>query len=144
THTPYPLNRDVNERALPVELRLEKGSMRIVADGYFAPDASMLFYPSPRRLTADADPLAEGVVAVLTPLIPPERLEDGWWRVHASWTLPASQESLRIALGLPGIVTRSGAFDIRQVDMTYRRPPLSPSEWWRAVRRELSAAWKRL
>ncbi len=144
THTPYPVNRHEDERAKPVEMRLEKGSMRLVGDGYFAPDASMLFYPSPRRLTADADPIAEGVVAVLTSLVPPERLEDGWWRVQASWTLPASQESPRIALGLPGIVTRSGAFDIRHVEMTYRRPSLSWSEWWRAVRRELSAAWKHL
>ncbi|KAA0205511.1 hypothetical protein EDM68_05545 [Candidatus Uhrbacteria bacterium] len=144
THTPHPLDRAAGERVQPVELRLEKGSIRLVGDGYFAPEAESLFYPAPRRLTADADPLAEGVVAVLTPLVVPEPLEDGWWRVRSSWTLPASQDTLRLALGLPGIVTRSGAFDIRRAEMTYRRPPLSPSEWWRAIRRELSAAWKRL
>jgi hypothetical protein len=144
THTVYVLNRSKEEQAQNVELRLEKGSARIVGDGYFAPDSSSMFYPSPRRLTADANPLDEGVVAIITTLVPPEPLADGWWRVHASWDLPPTQEPLRIALGLQGIVTRSGAFDIRHVEMTYRRPPLSWSEWWRTVRRELAAAWKRL
>lgn len=144
THTSYPLNRIAEQRTGPLTLQLERGSLRMVGDGYFSPDPASLFYPSPRRLTADADPAAEGILAVLTPLEMPERLEDGWWRVRTSWKLPASQEPLRIALGLPGIVTRVGAFDIRHAELTYRRPPLSFSEWWRAVRRELAAAWRRL
>ncbi|MCK9360726.1 hypothetical protein M0Q28_00660 [Patescibacteria group bacterium] len=144
THTSYPLNRLPDQRVGVASLNLERGSLRMVGDGYFSPDPASLFYPSPRRLTADANPAEEGVVAVLTPLVPPERLADGWWRVRTSWKLPASQEPLRIALGLPGIVTRVGAFDIRHAELMYRRPPLSWSEWWRAVRRELASAWRRL
>lgn len=144
THTAYALRRHVDEREGATSVRLERASMRLVGDGYFAPESASLFYPSPRRLTAEADPIAEGVVAVLTSLRIPEPLGDGWWRVRASWELTASQEPLRIVLGLPGVLARNGALDIRRVDMTYRRPPLSPAEWWRALRREMVAAWKRL
>ncbi len=144
THAPYAVNRLAEQRAGVVSLSLERGDLRMVGDGYFSPDPSSLFYPSPRRLTADANPIEEGVVAVLTPLVAPEQLEDGWWRVRTSWKLPASQEPLRIALGLPGIGTRVGAFDIRHAELVYIRPALSWSEWWRAVRRELASAWRRL
>jgi hypothetical protein len=144
THTPYPLSRIADEGQGLRELKAEKGSVRFVGDGYFALDRDAAFFPSPRRLTPDADPVGEGIVAVLTPYVPAQDLGDGWWRVQASWPISTSADSLKFSLGLPGIFTRNGAFDIRAMTVEYRRPPLSIPEWLRAMRRELSAAWHRL
>lgn len=125
-------------------MKTEKGSVRLLGDGFFALEREAAFFPRPRRLTPDADPDAEGVVAVITPYIPAKDLGDGWWHVQATWSISSATDALKFSLGLPGIVTRNGAFDIRRMTVEYRRPPLTIPEWWRAIRRELSAAWHRL
>ncbi len=144
THTPYPLDRHPDERLGDSQLKTEKGSIRFTGDGFFALERDALFFPRPRRLTPEADPVAEGIIAILTPYVPAEAMGDGWYRVHASWSLAPTQEPLRFSLGLPGIAVRNGALDIRHVDLQYVRPALSFGEWWRALKRELATAWKRL
>jgi len=144
THTAYPLSRAADERQGLRELKTQKGSVRFIGDGFFALDRDAAFFPSPRRLTADARPADEGIVAVLTPYVPAQDLHDGWWRVQASWPISSAADALKFSLGLPGIFARNGAFDIRAMTVEYDRPPLSVGEWLRAMRRELSAAWHRL
>jgi hypothetical protein len=144
THVAYPLSRTMDEGQGLREVKTEKGSVRLLGDGYFALDRDAAFFPSPRRMTPEADPTGEGIVAILTPYIPAQDLGDGWYKVRASWILPPAADSLKFSLGLPGIFTRNGAFDIRRMTVEYRRPPLSWTEWWRQVRRELSTAWHRL
>jgi len=144
THVVYPLSRTADEGQGLREVKTEKGSVRLLGDGFFALDRDAAFFPRPRRLTPEADPAAEGVVAVLTPYIPAQDLGDGWWRVQASWVIGSATDALKFSLGLPDIVTNNGAFDIRRMTIEYRRPPLTFPELLRAIRRELSAAWHRL
>jgi hypothetical protein len=144
THVSYPLARAPDEGQGLREVKIQKGSVRMLGDGFFALDRDAAFFPRPRRLTPEADPAAEGIVAVLTPYIPATDLGDGWWHVEASWNIASATDALKFSLGLPGIVTRNGAFDIRRMTLTYRRPPIGFSELLSQLRRELSAAWHRL
>jgi hypothetical protein len=144
THVVFPLSRTADESQGLREVKTEKGSVRLLGDGFFALDRDAAFFPRPRRLTPEADPAAEGIVAILTPYIPAQDLGDGWWRVQASWNIADTTDALKFSLGLPGIVTRNGAFDIRRMTIEYRRPPLNFGELWRTLRRELSAVWHRL
>ncbi|MEI7512775.1 MAG: hypothetical protein WCK01_04960 [Candidatus Uhrbacteria bacterium] len=144
THTVYPLSRITDEGQGLREVKTEKGSVRLLGDGFFALDREAAFFPRPRRLTPEADPTGEGIVAVITPYIPAQDLGDGWWHVEASWAISSATEALKFSLGLPGIVTRNGAYDIRRMNVEYRRPPLTSVEFWRTIRRELSSAWHRL
>lgn len=143
THTSFVLSRKPSERSGWKPLKASAGNVRIIGDGFFALDRAASFTPRPRRLTADADPAAEGITAVLTPYQSPEELEDGWYGVRASYQL-SSTEDLKFSLALPGIVSREGAFDIRAARLEYRRPPLTRDQWPEVVRREIRSIIQRL
>jgi hypothetical protein len=68
THTPFVLSRNASEQSGWKTLSAGKGNVRVIGDGFFAFDNSAAFLPRPRRLTADANPVAEGITAVLTPM----------------------------------------------------------------------------
>lgn len=143
THTPFALSRLPNERSGWRELKAPKGNMRVIGDGFFALERAAAFLPRPRRLTVDADPLAEGISAVLTPYQKPVDLGNGWWRVFTRYTLHSTND-LKFSLALPGIVSRNGSFDIRAAGVEYRRPPLSPDQWLITARREIRSILDRL
>jgi hypothetical protein len=143
THDAFQLNRtDANK--LPKKLVAPLGDIRVIGDGYFAFAPESFFVPQPRRVTSFTDPDAEGIDAILTPYERPEDLGDGWYRGTASFAIDPARDHLRFALSAPALLTRAGAVDIRRVRLTYRRPPLSFSEWLRIVRQELANAWRRV
>lgn len=143
THEPFRLDR-TDDDPLPKKLTAPLGDVRIVGDGWFAFRPESFFTPQPRRVTDSTDLDLESVDAVLTPYVRPEPLEDGWYRGIVRFDLDPSRDHARFAISAPGIETRAGAVDIRSVTLTYRRPPLNASEWWRIVKRELVNAWKRM
>ncbi|QQR61060.1 hypothetical protein IPH19_01175 [Candidatus Uhrbacteria bacterium] len=144
THTPFVLSRSASEQSGWKTLSAGKGNVRVIGDGFFAFDQSAAFLPRPRRLTADTNPVAEGITAVLTPYEKPTDLGSDWWRVSADFTLPRAPDDLKFSLALPGVVSRSGAFDIRAATITYRRPALSIPQLMVTLRREASAILSRL
>lgn len=145
THTSYALSRDARERALDQAVEAPKGDIRMLGDGFFAFDQDRLFYPVPRRLTDDADPLAEGIQVIYTSYHPPVELGDGWKRIKARFDLATEAgQSIRVNLGAPGIHDRGGSVDVRAGTIRYERPPLSWEAWFTILRRELRAAWHRI
>jgi hypothetical protein len=144
THTPFTLSRSTSERSGWRELSARMGNVRVIGDGFFALDRDAAFLPRPRRLTADTDPANEGITAILTPYIAPQNLGDGWYRVSTSFTLARALDDLKFSLALPGIITRTGAFDIRSATIAHRRPSLSIPQLLVTLRREASAALQRL
>ncbi|MCC7522335.1 hypothetical protein IT407_00830 [Candidatus Uhrbacteria bacterium] len=143
THTPFVLSRRGTDRSGFARLEAPAGTIRFIGDGYFSLDPDINFLPYPRRLTADADPANEGITAVLTPYQQPTDLGDGWWRVTTSYSLFDTRE-LKFVLGLPGMISRAGAFDIRYASLEYRRPPLSWPAFFETMKREARSAIQRL
>lgn len=145
THTMYPLERDPKERAGDVLVDVPRSDVRIFGDGYFAFDKDRLFYPAPRRLTDDSDPGNEGVQVIFTPYLAPKELTAGWKRLEARFPITAEAgETVRIAVGAPGIEARGGSIDVRSGFVRYLRPPLSWSAWFDLINREIRAAWHHL
>lgn len=144
THTPFNLSRSSTESAGWKQLSAGKGNVRVIGDGFFALDRDAAFLPRPRRLTAETDPVAEGITAVLTPYEKPVDLGDGWWRVSTEFALARTPGDLKFSLGLPGIISRTGAFDIRAASVEYRRPALSIPQLIVTLRREASAILNRI
>lgn len=133
-HTPYVLRRAAADQQAPwVQIKAEKGNIRLVSDGYFAPDQQALFYPVFRKLTADSQLMREGVRAVQTPYQGAIDMGDGWYRVQTSFTIPKTSAHQRIALSAPGITSRLGAVDIRFVTIRYRRNPLTLNSIWEVL-----------
>jgi len=143
THAPFVLSRSASESAGWKQLSAGKGNIRVIGDGFFSLDATASFLPRPRRLTADADPVAEGITAILTPYQKPVDLDDGWFRVATSYVL-RDEGDLKFSLALPGIISRTGAFDIRSASVEYRRPALSTQQLMVTLRREASAIFNRI
>lgn len=143
THQPIQIERKDLE-AMPQRLEAPVGDIRIVGDGWFAFTSGAFFAPQPRRVTDFMDPEAEGVQAILTPYERPVSQGDGWYRARVRFKLEPSQNRIRFALSAPNLLLRAGAVDIRRIILTYRRPPLSWSDWWRVVRQEAGNAWRRL
>ncbi|MFO0764458.1 MAG: hypothetical protein U0487_00205 [Patescibacteria group bacterium] len=145
THTPYAIARATADIAAPWAMVSQPiGNVRIVGDGYFAVDAQAAFAPSLRRLTAEAKPTEEGIIAIRTPYTAPQNLGDGWFRVTASFELPDTSASQKLALGLPGIQYRLGAFDIRSVQLQFVRPPLNAAGLLQTLKAEARRAYQRL
>lgn len=143
THEQVRLDRS-DADAAPQRLNAPAGDVRIVGDGWFSFSPAAFFAPQPRRITDASDPQAEGIQAVLTPYVRPVDLGEGWKRATLRFHLDPSQDHIQLALSVPGIASRNTSVDIREVHLTYRRPPLSWSEWWRVLRREVSNALHRL
>jgi hypothetical protein len=143
THTPFRIDRTDRETT-PKRLEAPVGDVRIVGDGWFSFSQETFFAPQPRRVTDFTDPDAEGIRAVLTPYERPEQLGYGWYRATVHFPISPNQDRLKIALSAPNLLTRGAAVDVRHVTLTYHRPPLSWSEWWRVLRQELANAWRRL
>lgn len=145
THTSYSLSRDPHERATDQRIDAPKADVRILGDGFFAFDRDRLFYPVPRRLTDDTDPIAEGVQAIYTSYVPPKDLGDGWKRIEQSYLLNTEAgQSIRLTLGAPGVQDRKGHVDVRAGFVRYLRPPLDWHQWFVILQRELRAAWHRI
>ena len=119
-------------------------NIRIIGDGYFAVDEQAAFVPTLRRLTAETKPLEEGIIAIRTPYKTPISLGDNWYQVSTFFDLPDTSESQKLSLGLPGIESRLGAFDIRSVRLRFTRPSLSAQEFWQTIKAEARRAYKRL
>lgn len=144
THTPYSLNRAAGEGAEDQLFSAPSGTVRLIGDGYFAFDRSALFLPRPRRLTADSDPAAEGIDAILTPYRTPLVFSDGWVRTGTEFAIADARGDLKFSLAAPGIDVRNGAVDIRSAELRYRRPAIGWSGWLELLKREALLAWRRL
>ena len=140
----YPLDRRTDERDGARLLSVPLGDVRVVGDGYFAFSEDALFLPSPRRLTDASDPAAEGVRAVMTNYQSPERTEDGWLKLRASFSLPKDEERSKLILAAPGLEFRGGAVDVRRVSLSYRRPPLTWELLKPLLMEEGKMIWRRL
>lgn len=143
THDVFRLDRS-DADVSPQRLNAPRGDVRVVGDGWFSFTPDAWFAPQPRRMTDATDPVKEGITHVVTPYERPQDIGDGWVRAVARFRLEPSQDRIRLALSAPGLLSRSGAVDIRRVTLTYRRPPLSWNEWWRVVRHEAVNAIRRL
>ncbi len=143
THETYRLDR-TDKSFSQQRLDAPSGDIRVIGDGWFAFSPEAWFSPQPRRITDASDPRYEGVRAITTPYKRPVTLEDGWVRGRATFKLTSDQDRVRLALSAPGLLTRTGAVDIRRVRLTYHRAPLSWDEWWRVVREEARNAIRRL
>lgn len=143
THDQFRLDR-TDDDPLPKKLVAPNGDIRVIGDGFFAFRPDAFFVPEPRRVTAWSNPVEEGIDGIVTSYRPPEVLEDDWLRTKIQFTLDPTRDHSRFALSTPGIEAWAGAVDIRRVTLTYRRPPLSWSEWWRVLRQELVNAYHRL
>lgn len=143
-HHSYALSRMSTERDLPQRVQAPRGDIRLIGDGYFAFAPELLFLPAPRRLTDASRPLEEGIRAVLTPYVPPQSLEDGWYLSSSTYAMSARPGTLRLTLGAPGIRERQAYLDVRAFHLVYSRSTISRYEWFRAIWRELSSAWRAL
>lgn len=144
THTPFVLSRTASESSGWKTLSAGKGNVRVIGDGFFALDRSSSFLPSPRRLTAQTDPIAEGITAVLTPYEQPVDLGNGWFHIATHYSLLTTHSDLKFSLSLPGIISRNGSFDIRSASVSYKRPPLSIPQLLITLHREASSIFHRL
>ncbi|HPF95681.1 MAG TPA: hypothetical protein PLR08_03975 [bacterium] len=145
THTVYALSRDAKDVSAPwLTVSQPLSNIRIIGDGYFAVDEQAAFVPTLRRLTAETKPLEEGIIAIRTPYKTPISLGDNWYQVSTFFDLPDTSESQKLSLGLPGIESRLGAFDIRSVRLRFTRPSLSAQEFWQTIKAEARRAYKRL
>jgi len=143
THETFRLDRyDIGSGA--VRLSAPVGDVRLVGDGWFALIESAFFVPMPSRLTDGTRLRAEGIVGVVTPYERPEALGDGWYRAQLSFPLKGDEDNLRLVLSAPGIVSRSGAVDIRSITATYRRSKLDFFAWKDVIFQEIRNAWRRL
>lgn len=144
THHSYALDRQASELAGDLKVLGPQGNVRVIGDGYFAFDREALFLPRPRRLTDASDPLAEGILAVVTPYKRPTSTIDGWTSIQARYTLPQGVDSYKLSLSAPGLFSRRGAVDIRRVGLVYERLPISWRTAWYYLKQELAAAWRRM
>ncbi len=143
-HTSYQLDRRPDERAGRAILSIPVGDMRTIGDGYVALAPDALFLPSARRLTDASDPVGEGVDAVITNADPPQPLGDGWWRVHATFSLSLEEDRSKLIFSTPGIVARNGSVDVRAISLVYRRPPLTRKQLSSLLTEEMRVAWRRI
>jgi len=144
THDLYVLNRVSGERDNAVRVFAPEGNVRLIGDGYFALTEDAIFFPSPRRLTAESLPEEEGIRAILTPYTKAQKLSGDFWRTTVNFDLLQNQDKLQFSLAAPGIDRVNGAVDIRHVDLRYSRPALSVEEWFSRVKLEISLALKRI
>lgn len=145
THVSYPLSRDARERNTDQMIEAPKADIRLLGDGFFAFDRDRLFYPVPRRLTDDSDPIAEGVQVIYTSYIPPLDLGGGWKKIQEHFPLNTEAgQSIRVTMSAPGIHDRNGTVDVRAGTIRYIRPALNWHAWFLILQRELRAAWHRL
>lgn len=142
THEVFRLDR-TDAQVGPVELLAPKGDVRLMGDGWFALTPEAFFEPSPKRMTDATDLKLEQIAGVITDFKKPEQLPDGWWRSRFVYALTGAEDGLRFVLSAPGIAQRAGAVDVRRISITYRRKPLSSTEWLRLIRREAVNAWRR-
>ena len=142
-HEPFRLDRTDALRT-PQRFSAPKGDVRVIGDGWFAFSPDAWFAPQPRRLTDALDPVAEQVTTILTPYERPMDLGDGWVQSITRFRLDPSQDTIRLALSVPGIITRSGALDIRRIVLTYRRAPLSFEQWFAIAKQEAGNVIRRL
>lgn len=143
THAVYHLDRTDTYAGI-IQLVAPRGDMLIIGDGYFALRADAYFDPKPKRLTDATNLAAEHVVGVLTPYRHPRDLGDGWLASTFTFDLAPTQDMMRFVLASPGIADREAAVDIRRITITYRRAPLSWSEWADVLMQEMKNAWRRL
>lgn len=143
THAIVNLNR-TDQETLPQLLTAPRGDVRIVGDGFFAFTPTTFFVPQPRRVTVFTNPDREGIVAILTPYERPRDIGSGWYQTTVRFSLDPTRDHSRFALSLPGVLANDASLDIRHVTLTYKRPPLTVSEWFHVVRQEIVNAWKRL
>lgn len=141
-HTTFRGNRTDSERW--VRLEAPRGDVRLVGDGFFALRDDALFDPRPTRLTDATELGVEKIDAVMTPYVRPQDLGDGWYRSSFSFPLDPRKDTLRFVLSAPGIASRAGAVDLRNVKFTYTRPAVGFDVWFKTLRQELANAWHRL
>lgn len=142
THTTVSISRDPSERQGSTTLKMPKGNVWILGDGYVSWSQSALFFPSPRRLTDETRLDDEAIQAVATTYQAPIALKDGWYAATFRVKLDPLQDRLKLVLAAPGISRRNAAVDIRRFQITYRRPPLLEA-WWLPLKQELIRAWLR-
>jgi len=142
THTLVRADRTDDQRV--VTLRAPNGDVRFIGDGYFALSPEAFFEPKPRRLTDGTDLGAEHIDAVLTDYSKPEDIGGGWLRSTFRFSLNPTLDRLRFVLSSPGVVARSGAVDVRDVSLEYRRQTAGYRDWANILRQELANAWRRL
>jgi len=143
THTAVRIDR-TDGQLEPVLLDAPNGDIRIIADGFFTFDPVAYFEPQPRRLTDQTKGINEGIQAVRTDYAGVDVLDGDWRRAKATFAIPADAETLRFVLSSPGIVSRTGAVDVRRVSLTFRRPPMTIGTWWSVIVGELKRVWRRL
>ncbi len=127
-----------------VQFVAPNGDVRIIADGFFAVDQNAYFQPQPVRFSDQTAPLAEGLQAVLTSYSKTQDLGNGWRRASAVFVLPKNADTVRFVLSAPGIMSRAGAVDIRNMTYTFKRPPMTFDTWWRYLLQEAKNAWRRI
>ncbi len=144
THEVIRFDR-TDANSTPVELLAPKGDIRFIGDGWFALQPGAFFEPKPKRFTDGTNLSLEGIHGVLTPYVQPQELGDGWYRAHFTFPLTdPSMDTLRFVLSSPGIASRLGAVDIRNVAIRYERPAMSFRAWFHVLRQELANAWHRI
>jgi hypothetical protein len=143
THRVFRIDR-TDGKTSPQKVEVPVGDVRLIGDGFFALTPDAFFVPQPRRVTVFTDLEREGILGVITPYQRPVALGNGWYRSTLRFALDPSRDHVRFALSTPGVLEYGTAVDIRHVRLTYRRPPLSPSEWLRVLRIEAANAWHRL
>lgn len=144
THDRYALARDPAELDRDIRFEAPNGNVRVIGDGYFALEESALFFPSPRRLTAESDPAKEGIRAVLTPYKKPVPKDGAFSFATAAFDVSGQGDKLQFSLAAPGIDRTNGAVDIRRVSLAYSRPPLTIGEWFERMKQEIRLALARL
>ncbi len=143
THEGFRLDREQRDASVR-QLSAPNGDIRIVGDGWFALTPDAFFVPQPLRVTDGTRLAYEGIVGVVTPYVRPEDLGDGWYRAQFSFPLEGTEDSVRLVLSAPGILSRAGAVDLRKITARYVRPKLTFLEWRAALLQELKNAWRRL
>ncbi|MBI2551604.1 hypothetical protein HYV73_04700 [Candidatus Uhrbacteria bacterium] len=106
------------------------GDIRVISDGPIAFDDSSLFMPDAWRLLPETDLDAQEIDFILTDYTPPTVTPDGWSTATATFdasTLLLKDGAWKFALSLPSLP--GGAFvDVKQIDVTFHRPPFSFSD----------------
>jgi hypothetical protein len=143
THEAFRIDRTDTDLK-PVELFAPNGDVRLIGDGWFALRSDAFFEPKPRRLSDGTDLEKEGVTGVITNFERPEAIGDGWYRVRKRFDIDPTQDGLRFVLSTPGIASRLGAVDIRNIQLTYTRTQSGLESWIEILTQELKNAWHRL
>jgi len=122
-----------------VRVDIPKSDMIVNTDGHVAFAPEQYFNPDPVRLLYNTDLDRLDVDYIIARYTPPERVGD-WYVARATFdtrTILLNEKAWKFVLSAPGIEELGGRIDVGNINMTWKRAPLTWDDLWRAIKQRL-------